>query len=64
MLRILAVVTVLLLALTVGCSWGPWQANSGSEAVTINPFAWGSGQVVSPADGPGYMNGEPMVMRK
>jgi hypothetical protein len=60
MLRKLAVV-VLLLAFVGGCSW---QANSGSQAVEVNPFAWRSGeQVVSPANSYGYVNGEPQDAR-
>ena len=61
MLRILAVVMVLLLFVAAGCSW---QANSGSQAVEVNPFAWGSGrQVVSPENGYGYVDGEPLDAR-
>ena len=38
--------------------------NNASQAVDINPFAWGSGQqVISPANDPGYVNGESMNMR-
>ena len=61
MLRILAVIAILLPFAVGGCTW---QANNASEAVTVNPFAAGSGQVISPANGPGYMNGEPMDMRR
>ena len=61
MLRILVVVTLLLLFVAGGCTW---QANNASEAVTINPFDLGSGHVVSPANGPGFMNGEPTDMRR
>jgi hypothetical protein len=59
MVRILALVT-LLLVVGGGCTW---QANNAGEAVTINPFAAGSGQVISPANDRYYMNGEPMDMR-
>lgn len=60
MLRVLAIV-VLLLPYAVGCTW---QANSASQAVTINPFAWGTGEsVVGPADSYGYVNGEPLDAR-
>jgi hypothetical protein len=47
MFRILAVVVLLLPFVAGGCSW---QANSASQKVDVNPFAYGSGQqVVSPA---------------
>lgn len=59
--RILAVVVLLLPFVAGGCSW---QANSGSQAVEVNPFAWGSGeQVVSPANSFGCVNGEPLDTR-
>jgi hypothetical protein len=46
MLRRLLLVMFLLSLVAGGCSW---QGNSGSQAVTIDPFAWGSGrQMVSP----------------
>ena len=61
MLRILAVVTLLIPLVTSGCTF---QANTASQAVTVNPFAFGSGQVVSPANDRYYMNGEPMDMRR
>jgi hypothetical protein len=41
-----------------GCNNGAWQANNASEAVSFGPNGLG------PADAPGYMNGEPMNMRK
>jgi hypothetical protein len=48
MYRFFTVVMFLLLA-AGGCSW---QANSASQKVNIDPFAFGSGQqVVSPANG-------------
>lgn len=40
---------------SVGCTW---QANSASQAVTFMP-----GEGLSPANGPGYMNGYPQDMR-
>jgi hypothetical protein len=45
-----------------GCA-GCQPGGSGSQAVDVNPFAAGTGQVVTPANGPGYMDGEPMDMR-
>jgi hypothetical protein len=61
MLRILAVVALLIPLVASGCNW---QANNASERVTVNPLALGSGQVVSPANGPGYINGEPIDTRR
>jgi high-affinity K+ transport system ATPase subunit B len=61
MLRILAVVTLLIPLVTSGCTF---QANTASQAVTVNPFAFGSGQVVSPANGYGYVDGVPTDMRR
>jgi hypothetical protein len=61
MLRILAMVTLLISLVASGCSFQP---NGASQAVTVNPFEWGSGQVVSPANDRYYMNGEPMDMRR
>jgi hypothetical protein len=51
MMRILAALTLLLLLLASGCSWGPWQANSSSQIYNVNPWAFGSGteSVFSPA---------------
>ena len=63
MLRILAMIVLLLLVAAGGCSFGPYQANNASQGVDINPFALGSGQVISPANDRYYMNGEPMDMR-
>ena len=65
MYRTLAILTLLIPLTGVGgCTFGPWQANNGSQAVEVNPWAWGSGQsVVSPANGPGYFNGDAMDMR-
>ena len=60
MVRILAVVMLVLLVAS-GCTF---QANNSSEAVTFDPAEFGRGQVISPANGPGYMNGEPMDMRR
>src|SRR5262249_2278086 len=62
MLRPLAVATlVLVLAGACGCTW---QANRGSQAVDINPFALGSRDpVISPSNSYGYSNGEALDMR-
>ena len=62
MRRLMAGAALLLtLAGVGGCAW---QANSGSQAVTINPLAAGSEEsVFSPSNGPGYMNGEALDMR-
>jgi hypothetical protein len=47
MFRILAVIILLFPFVAGGCSW---QANSASQKVNVNPFAYGTGQqVVSPA---------------
>jgi hypothetical protein len=64
MLRILVAVTLFLPVIgACGCSWN-WQANHASEAVNINPFAAGSGEpAFTPANSPGYINGEPQDMR-
>jgi hypothetical protein len=62
MLRILAVAALLLPLAGTGCS--AWQANSGSQAVDIDPFAVGSGRAVfSPSNEPGYINGDPQDVR-
>jgi hypothetical protein len=61
MIRILAVVTLLCPLIAVGCTFQP---NTASQAVTVNPFAIGSGQVVSPANSPGYVDGAPMDARR
>jgi hypothetical protein len=59
--RILVMVVLLLPFVAGGCSW---QANSASQAVTVNPLAWGSREpVVSPANTYGYVNGEPLDAR-
>jgi hypothetical protein len=64
MFRILAVVLLLLPLTVTGCS-STWQANRASQAVDINPLAILSGQpVLSPANGPGYINGEALDMRR
>jgi hypothetical protein len=61
MFRILAGF-ILLLLLVPGCTW---QANHASQAVNVDPSALGSGRAVfSPANGPGYMDGEPQDMRR
>ena len=60
MFRIIALWALLLL-FAPGCTW---QANHASQAVDVDPFAFGSGQAVfSPANGPGYMSGEAQDMR-
>jgi hypothetical protein len=62
MFRILAALALLLPFMVAGCTW---QANHASQAVEVNPFAIGSGQAVfSPANGPGYINGEAQDMRR
>jgi hypothetical protein len=64
MFRILAAMALLLPFVAGGCSFGPWQASNASQAVDINPWAFGSGQpVFSPSNGPGFLNGEAMDMR-
>jgi hypothetical protein len=50
---------VLLPVVAGGCIECTWQANSGSQAVTVPPF-----EGLRPADGPGYMNGMPQDMRE
>ena len=61
MLRILAALTLLLPFVAGGCTW---QANNASQAVDFNPFALGYGQsALSPANGPGYINGTAQNMR-
>ena len=62
MFRILVVLTLLLPFVAGGCTF---QANNASQAVEFNPLAIGSGQsVFSPANGPGYINGESQDMRR
>jgi hypothetical protein len=62
MFRILTVLAALILLTAGGCTF---QANNASEAVTVNPLYVGSGQsVFSPANGPGYINGEAQDMRR
>jgi hypothetical protein len=58
MIRLLAVVMLLIPLVASGCTF---QANNASQAVTFDPSQQ---QMFSPADGPGYMSGEPMNMRK
>jgi len=56
--------TMALLLPFLGVGGCTWQANSGSEAVKFDPFALGSGEsIFSPANGPGYINGDPQDMR-
>ncbi len=62
MFRIVAVLA-LLLPCAAGC--GLWQANHASQAVDVDPLAFGTGQAVfTPANGPGYINGEAQDMRR
>jgi hypothetical protein len=59
MFRMLAALALLLAA---GCTW---QANRASQAVDADPSAFGSGHAVfTPANGPGYMNGEAQDMHR
>lgn len=45
-----------------GCTW---QANSGSQAVEINPLNYGTGKpVVQPSNMIGYIDGQPQDMRR
>jgi hypothetical protein len=61
MFRILAALA-LLVPLAAGCTW---QANHASQAVDVDPFAVGSGQAVfTPANGPGYVDGDAQDMRR
>ena len=57
------VMLILLIPIVASGCAGCQPGGSGSQAVDINPFAAGSGQVITPANGPGYMDGEPMDMR-
>jgi hypothetical protein len=62
MFRILVALALLLPFMAGGCTF---QANNASQAVDFNPLAIGSGQsVFSPANGPGYVNGEAQDMRR
>jgi len=54
MRHILAVATVLISLFAGGCEG--WQANRSSEAVDIGPG-------IQPANGPGFMNGQPQDLR-
>ena len=64
MIRILAVVTFLLLFVTAGCTWGD-PANGASQPIEVNPSAWGTGQqVIAPAEGSGFIDGEPLDARR
>jgi hypothetical protein len=52
----------LILSLLGGCA--DWQANKSSQAVDINPFAFGSGDsVFTPSNDNRYMNGDAQDMR-
>jgi hypothetical protein len=58
------VAAALLMLIASSCTFQPSGA---SQGVTINPFAWGSGQqVVEPANdlASGYVNGEPLNVRR
>jgi hypothetical protein len=58
MRRVLTVAALLLLLVYAGgCTW---LANSASQAVDIDPW---SNPVVTPANGPGYVDGAPQDMR-
>ncbi len=57
-MRYLFAAAVLSLVFVAGCAW---PANSGSQPVTINPFDYGN--MVTPAYGSGYMDGQPLDMR-
>lgn len=63
MLRGLTVFTLLILLVAGGCTF-TGQANNASPGLTVDPFAYGSGQVVSLANDRYYINGEPMDMRR
>lgn len=58
----LIISVVLLIVSAVGCTW---QANSGSQAVEINPLNYGSGTpIIQPSNAPGYMDGQPFDRRR
>jgi hypothetical protein len=60
MLRIRTLITLLFL-FAGGCSW---QANSGSQAIEVDPFKWGTGQqVVNPSSSYGNVDGVPLDAR-
>ena len=59
MARTLAILALIITPVVAsGCAGCTWQANRASQAVTYTP-----GEGLSPADGPGYMNGLPQDMR-
>ena len=61
MLRLLAVLTLLVLFGAGGCVCQP----SSSQAVEFNPLNWRSNDpILSPANGPGYINGTPQDLRR
>jgi hypothetical protein len=63
MRRLIPIAAAFLLSVAVGgCSY-TWQPNASSQAMDINPFAGSSWPVIAPANGPGYMNGDPQDMR-
>jgi len=58
------VVRAVLLICLSACGCWTWQANSGSDAVDINPFAFGSNTpVIQLSNAPGYENGQPYDRR-
>jgi hypothetical protein len=62
MSRVAFWVALLAMFIAAGCSG--FQANRASQAVDFNPLAMGSGQAaLTPANGPGFVNGEAMDMR-
>ena len=49
-----------LLVMLSGCGF----SYGGSQALEINPLNWGTGRpVATPANGPGYVHGEPLDRR-
>jgi hypothetical protein len=57
--RFLVIFMLLIPVVASGSAGCTWQPNSGSEAVSYTP-----GEGLGPANGPGYMNGEPMDARR
>jgi hypothetical protein len=56
------VILLLVLWSAAGCTW---QANSGSQAVEINPLNYGTDRpIVQPSNMPGYIDGQPVDMRR
>ena len=57
-------VLLLAIALLIACS-GCTFYKSGSQAISFNPFDWNSRRpAIAPADGFGYVQGEPLDMRR